>query len=97
MESDIKQLHENINNAEKSLNEKKAQFDTLEVLKHETETEKKRLEELEKYIIRQNRLFSTAAKNIVRITPDLKELTRKAGIPWPFAHNLVDELSKVIK
>ena len=97
LESDIKQLHENINNAEKSLNEKKAQFDTLEVLKHETETEKKRLEELEKYIIRQNRLFSTAAKNIVRITPDLKELTRKAGIPWPFAHNLVDELSKVIK
>ncbi len=52
---------------------------------------------LEKSIIKQNRLYLNAAKNIERITPDLKELTRKAGIPWPFTHDLVDELSKEIK
>jgi|GEM_PF-1808126 len=97
LESEIVQLYEDRDAVQKSVNEKQLLLESIKVQKYEIQNEKERLELLEKSIIKQNRLYLNAAKNIERITPDLKELTRKAGIPWPFAHNLVDELSKEIK
>ncbi|TMN71710.1 hypothetical protein CWB85_09795 [Pseudoalteromonas sp. S1727] len=97
LESEIVQLYEDRDAVQLLVNEKQLLLESITVQKYEIESERERLEILERNIIKQNRLYSTAAKNIARITPDLKELTRKAGIPWPFAHDLVDELSKEIK
>ncbi len=97
LESEIVQLFEDRDAIQKAVNEKQLLLESIKVQKYKIENERERLDVLEKSIIKQNRLYSTAAKNITRITPDLKELTRKAGIPWPFTHDLVDELSKEIK
>ena len=91
------QLYEDRDAVQQSVNEKQLRLESITVQKYEIESERDRLELLEKSIIKQNRLYLNAAKNIERITPDLKELTRKAGITWPFTHDLVDELSKEIK
>lgn len=97
LESEIVQLYEDRDAVQLLVNEKQLLLESTTVQKHEIESERERLELLEKSIIKQNRLYLNAARNIERITPDLKELTRKAGIPWPFTHDLVDELSKEIK
>lgn len=97
LESEIVQLYEDRDAVQLQVNEKQLLLESITVQKYEIESERERLELLEKSIIKQNRLYLNAAKNIERITPDLKELTRKAGIPWPFTHDLVDELSKEIK
>ena len=97
LESEIVQLYEDRDAVQLLVNEKELLLESITVQKYEIESERDRLELLEKSIIKQNRLYLNAAKNIERITPDLKELTRKAGIPWPFTHDLVDELSKEIK
>lgn len=39
-------------------------------------------------------LHRQAAMNLERMTPELRGLTRKFGIAWPFADSLVDELKK---
>lgn len=97
LESEIVQLYEDRDAAQKLVDEKQLLLESIKVQKCEIQNEKERLELLEQSIIKQNRLYQNAAKNIERITPDLRELTRKGGIPWPFAHNLVDELSTEIK
>ncbi|MFT7566736.1 MULTISPECIES: hypothetical protein [Pseudoalteromonas] len=97
LESEIVQLYEDRDAVQLLVNEKELLLESITVQKYEIESERERLELLEKSIIKQNRLYLNAAKNIERITPDLKELTRKGGIPWPFTHDLVDELSKEIK
>lgn len=97
LESEIMQLYKDRDAVQKLVNEKQLRLESIKVQKYEIQNEKERLELLEKSIIKQNRLYQNAAKNIERITPDLKELTRKGGIPWPFTHDLVDELSKEIK
>ncbi|WP_024613072.1 hypothetical protein [Pseudoalteromonas sp. TB64] len=97
LEFEIIKLYEYRDATQDSVNEKLAILESITLEKYKLEKEKERLGEQEKNIAKQNRLFRDAAKNIERITPDLKELTRKGGIPWPFTHNLVDELSKVSK
>ncbi|MDO6463480.1 hypothetical protein [Pseudoalteromonas carrageenovora] len=97
LESEIVQLYEDRDAIQKLVDEKKFLLESIKVQKHEIQNEKVRLELLEKSIIKQNRLYQNAAKNIERITPDLRELTRKGGIPWPFSHDLIDELNKEIE
>jgi hypothetical protein len=46
----------------------------------------------------QNRVhkYSQVGANLKRISPELRKLTRRFGIPWPFDPELVDELTKPI-
>ena len=41
-------------------------------------------------------LHRQAAMNLERITPELRALTRRFGIAWPFADSLVHELRREI-
>tara|TARA_B100001059_G_C17784669_1_gene556349 strand:- start:197 stop:1624 length:1428 start_codon:yes stop_codon:yes gene_type:complete len=95
--SEIIQLYGKRDELQNIISEKQNIIDSISNQQNDISDEKKRLELLKLEVIKQNRQYQNAAKNIERITPDLKEITRKGGIPWPFAHNLIDELSKEIK
>jgi len=95
--SEIIQLYGKRDELQNIITEKQNIIDSISNQQNDISDEKKRLELLKLEVIKQNRQYQNAAKNIERITPDLKEITRKGGIPWPFAHNLIDELSKEIK
>ena len=41
-------------------------------------------------------LHRQAAMHLERMTPELRGLTRRFGIAWPFADNLIDELRREI-
>ncbi|MBB1350863.1 MULTISPECIES: hypothetical protein [unclassified Pseudoalteromonas] len=95
--SEIIQLYKKRDELQNIVSEKQDIIDSISAQKDDLNNEKIRLELLKLEVQKQNRQYQTAAKNIERITPDLRELTRKGGIPWPFTHNLIEELSKDLK
>ena len=42
------------------------------------------------------RKYQTIAHNLSRITPDLRAITSRAGMPFPFDENIIDELEKPV-
>jgi len=66
----------------------------LKALETELHKKEKHLNTVSTDMQRKVVLHRQAAMNLERITPELRALTRRFGIAWPFADSLVDELKK---
>lgn len=66
----------------------------LKVFETELHKKEKHLNAVSTDMQRKVVLHRQAAMNLERMTPELRGLTRRFGIAWPFADSLVDELKK---